>query len=89
MRRTSIRLNDSLLADAKRIAAEKGSTLTSVIEKVLRQSFAPQKRAGKPGKGRFTTSGKGGFRPGVDLDRWAALLDLMEQPSSIVEEYGT
>jgi hypothetical protein len=77
--RTTIRLEDSLLAEAKRIAAETGSTLTAVIENALRQSFAHQKRAEKRGKVRFTTSGKGGLRPGVDLDNSAALLDLMEQ----------
>lgn len=78
--RTTIRLEDSLLAEAKRIAAEKGDTLTSVIENALRQSFARQHRAGKRGKVRFSTSGKGGLRPGVDLDDSASLLDLMEQP---------
>jgi hypothetical protein len=77
--RTTIRLEDSLLAEAKKIAAEKGATLTSVIENALRQSFARQKRAQKRGRVRFTTSGKGGLRPGVDLDDSAALLDLMEQ----------
>jgi hypothetical protein len=79
--RTTIRLEDSLLAEAKRIAAEKGSTLTSVIENALRQSFAVQKRVGKRRKVRFTTSGKGGLRPEVDLDDSAALLDLMERPN--------
>jgi len=78
--RTTIRLDESLLAEAKKIAAEKGSTLTSVVENALRQSFAQQKRASRRGKVSFTTSGKGGLRPGVDLDDSAALLDLMERP---------
>ena len=78
--RTTIRLEESLLAEAKRIAAEKGNTLTAVIENALRQSFAQQGRAVKRGKVRFSTFGKGGLRPGVDLDDSAALLDLMEQP---------
>ena len=78
--RTTIRLEDSLLAEAKKIAAEKGATLTSVIENALRQSFAQQKRAASRGRVRFTTSGKGGLRPGVDLDDSAALFDLMEHP---------
>jgi hypothetical protein len=78
--RTTIRLEDSLLAEAKKFAAEKGSTLTAVIENALRQSFAHQGRAQKRGKVHLPTSGKGGLRPGVDLDDSAALLDLMEQP---------
>jgi hypothetical protein len=77
--RTTIRLEDSLLAEAKRIAAENGSTLTSVIESALRQSFAHQGRAEKRGKVRLTTAGRGGLRPGIDLDDSAALLDVMEQ----------
>jgi hypothetical protein len=77
--RTTIRLDDSLLAEAKKIAADKKTTLTAVIETALRQSFAHQKRADQRGKVSFTTSGKGGLRPGVDLDDSASLLDLMEQ----------
>jgi len=86
--RATIRLEDSLLAEAKRIAAETGSTLTSVVENALRQSFAHQKRAEKRGKVRLTTSGKGGLRTGVDLDNSAALLDLMEQRRAESRELG-
>ena len=75
--RTTVRLDESLLAEAKRIAAAKGSTLTAVIENALGQSFAQQRLALKRGKVRLTTSGKGGLRPGVDLDDSAALLDLV------------
>lgn len=78
--RTTIRLDDSILGEAKRIAAEKGMTLTAVIENALRQSFAGRKVAAKRGKIRFTTSGKGGLRPGVDLEDSAALLEMMEEP---------
>ena len=79
--RTTIRLDDTLLAEAKKKAVEQHSTLTAIIENALRQSFAHQQHAAKRGKVRFTTSGKGGLRPGVDLDDSAALLDLMEQTS--------
>ena len=62
------------------MAAEQGSTLTAVIETALRQSFVHQKRAVQRGRVNFTTSGKGGLRPGVDLDDSAALLEIMDQP---------
>lgn len=78
--RTTIRLDDSLLAEAKKVAAAKGSTLTAVIETALRQSFAHRQRAAQRGRVSFTTSGKGGLRPGVDLDDSAALLELIDQP---------
>ncbi len=38
--RTTIRLDDHLLADAKRVAAETGRTLAEVIEEALREALA-------------------------------------------------
>jgi len=77
--RTTVRLDDSLLERARREAARRGVTLTSLIEQglrlVLRQPAhrsirsrvrLPECRAG------------GGVRPGIDLDDSAALLDRME-----------
>ena len=77
--RTTIRLDDAILSEAKKVAAEQRTTLTAVIENALRQSFAQRQHAVQRGKVSFTTSGKGGLRPGVDLDDSAALLELMEQ----------
>lgn len=68
--RITIRLEDSLLREAKRQAAEQGTTLAAVIE-----------NAAQRGKASFTTSGMGGLRPGVDLEGSAALLEVMEQHS--------
>ena len=77
--RTTIRLDDALLENAKREAARRGETLTTLIEKgvrlVLAQHPAPRKRR------RVVLPvcrAGGGARPGVDLNDSAALLDLME-----------
>ena len=79
MRRTTIRLDDSLLTQTKKFAAETGRTLTAVIEDALREVLA-RRRPGKPyPKVKFTTFGGRGLRPGVDLDNSAALLELMEE----------
>jgi hypothetical protein len=76
--RTTIRLDDDLLARAKQLAARTGRTLTAVIEDALRAALAQ----GRPRRGReaieLPTFGRGGVRPGVDLDDSAALLDAME-----------
>jgi Bacterial antitoxin of type II TA system, VapB len=75
--RTTIRLDDDLLAAAKRRAAERGTTLTAVIEDALRESLArraPTKRA-RIELPRFCGEG---VQPGVDLDDSAALRDLMD-----------
>jgi hypothetical protein len=78
--RTTIRLDEQLLAETKRLAAETGQTMTAVIEDALRQMLARQKQlAERPPVYLTTVHGKG-LQPGVDLDDSAALLDLMEAP---------
>jgi hypothetical protein len=76
--RTTIRLDDNLLAEAKQRAARSGLTLTAVIEQALRESFnrRQERRERRPVK--LPAWGKGGLQPGVDLDDSASLLDLME-----------
>lgn len=77
--RTTIRLPDSLIQEAKAHALRTGKTLTAVIEDALRESLARQhqRRASKPPVTLTTVAGLG-LRPGVDLDDSAALLSLME-----------
>lgn len=75
--RTTIRLDDELLAEAKAAAARTGRTLTQVIEDALRETLARRPEAGKPRRVQLPTSGSGGLLP-VDLDDSAALLDIME-----------
>jgi hypothetical protein len=75
--RTTIRLDDQLLAEAKSLAARTGRTLTRVIEDALRQSLA-QRPGDAGGPVRLPTFGGRGLRPGVDLDDSADLLDVME-----------
>jgi Bacterial antitoxin of type II TA system, VapB len=76
--RTTIRLDDNLLREAKQRAARRGTTLTAVIEEALRESIYRREEQKKRPKVDLPTYGEGGLRPGVDLDNNAALLDLME-----------
>lgn len=78
--RTTIRLDDRLMAAAKRRAAETGRTFTAVVEDALRQSLAPARTSGKRTPVKLRTVNGRGVRPGVDLDDSASLLDLMESP---------
>lgn len=75
--RTTIRLADSLLLEAKREAARCGLTLTAIIEESLRIRLARTQDAPRT-RVRLRTTGHGGLRPGVDLDDSAALLDVMD-----------
>lgn len=76
--RTTIRLDESLLAEAKERAARGGRTLTAVIEEALRESFSRRERREQP-PARLPAWGNGWVLPGVDLDDSAALLDLMDR----------
>jgi hypothetical protein len=77
--RTTIRLDDHLLAEAKERAARQRITLTAVIEQALRESFRRRQEHPPHRPVKLPTWGKGGLRPGVDLDDSASLLDLMER----------
>jgi len=76
--RTTIRLDDSLLAEVKRIAAATGRTMTAVIEDALREALARRRERGERPLVALPTFRGDGLLPGVDLDDSAALLDLME-----------
>lgn len=76
--RTTVRLSEELLRKAKKKAAEKGQTLTSLIEEGLKVVLADQ---GKPGRHRHVqlplSKASGGTLPGVDLNRSSDLEDRM------------
>jgi predicted transcriptional regulator len=76
--RTTIRLDDRLLAEAKRLALESGRTLTAVIEDALREVTARRKDAPRAKKTRLIADGGRGLRAGVCLDDNAELLAIME-----------
>lgn len=76
--RTTIRLDDHLLAQAKRHAAETGKTLTAVFEDALRESLARRASPTKAKPIRLTTCTGDGVRAGVNLDDSASLLNLMD-----------
>jgi hypothetical protein len=77
--RTTVRLHEPLLEEAKKYAAETGRTLTAVIEDALREKLARRKHTVKRSRVRLPTFSGGKLQPGVDLDDTSALLDLMER----------
>jgi hypothetical protein len=76
--RTTVRLDERLLAEAKKHAAETGRTLTAVLEDALRETLARRRVRVRKKPVRLKTVKGDGVRPGVDLDDTAALLDMME-----------
>jgi hypothetical protein len=77
--RTTVRLDDQLLAQAKQRAALTGRTLASVIEDALRESLSRQPPTTPPVE--LPTFAGRGLQPRVDLDDTNALLDLMDEPA--------
>ncbi len=77
--RTTVRLDDALVKEAKVHAAEKGITFTQLIDESLRERLAVRPRRMSVEPFRLTTYGKGGIRPGVDLDDNRATRDLIDR----------
>jgi hypothetical protein len=78
--RTTVRLDEKLLSDAKKLALDTGRTLTQVIEDSLRIALAQRKVNKKAKRIKLHTSqGGNGLQPGVDLSSNAALQDLMDE----------
>lgn len=76
--RTTIRLHDGLLRDAKRLAAETHRTLTAVFEEALREFLSRRRGPRKAPPVELPVFRGGSLMPGVDLDNSAALWDMME-----------
>jgi hypothetical protein len=76
--RTTVKIDDSLLIEAKSRAASSGRTLSTVIEDALRAALAGREHPGGRPRPDLPVFRGGHLQPGVDLDDNAALLELME-----------
>ena len=76
--RTTVRLADALLEQARREARRRGETLTSLIEKGLRHELStrPTRRKSKVEVPVFR--GGTGEAPGIDLTNSAAVWDILD-----------
>lgn len=65
--KTTLDINDSLLADAKALAARQRTSLTRLIEEGLQLRLRTSRGAAKAGKPRIPVfKGRGGLLPGLD-----------------------
>lgn len=76
--RTSLELNDALLAEARRIAAEQHTSFKAVVEDALRFLIA-SRRQGQQG-GDWPISQRARPVPGVDLASNTSLAEASEEP---------
>jgi len=76
--RTTVRLSDDLLRQARKKAAEQGRTLTSLLEEGLKSVLAESKPAKRTRVRLPVSKATGGTLPGVDLNRSSDLEDRTE-----------
>jgi hypothetical protein len=77
--RTTVRLDQGLLERARKEAARRGVTLTSLIEDGLQLILRRPLKPTRPPVSLPECRAGGGTQPGVDLNDSAALLDRMEE----------
>ena len=75
--RTTIKIDDELLAEVKLRAAQRGVRLSDVVEDALREAFA-RRAAGHGARPKLPLFRGSRLMPGIDLDDSASLLDEME-----------
>lgn len=76
--RTTVNIDEQLLAEAKVRAARSGRTLNAVIEDALRSALFGHDQDGGGQRPELPTFRGSRLLAGVDLDDSAALLDRME-----------
>ena len=76
--RTTVRIDDNLLEEAKRLAANAKTSLGQFVEDAIRETIARRKAHAERPRVSLPTFRGGGLQPGVDLDGNAALLDLLD-----------
>lgn len=79
--RTTLAIDDELLAAAKRRARERGETLGRVVEDALRRELASAPEVAPVPLPVF--KGAGGLRPGVDATSNRALLEALDEGSPL------
>lgn len=75
--RTTVNIDDHLLAEAKMLAARTSRPLGAILDDALRTLLRSQSGSDTRGTFQLPTHGSGGLRPGVDLDDKEALAELL------------
>lgn len=78
MKRTTIRLPDSVMRRAKKLAAASGRTFAAVVEDALEAALSQGKRPPPKKRIKLGTFRGDGLRAGVNLDRSGDLRDVMD-----------
>ena len=75
--RTTVNISDSLLADAKVLAAKTQRSLSSIVDDGLRLLLTRESVEAAQGEWTFPTFGASGLQPGVNVEDKEALAELL------------
>ena len=78
--KTTLNLNERLLARAKALALREGTTLTAIVEESLQARLAPRSKLSKPVALVIPTV-KGTAPPNVDISDREGLFDALDEES--------
>jgi len=78
--RTTLDINDTLLIEAKQIAAEQHTSLKAVVEDSIRFLVSARRQERQLAVADWPVCSQARPVPGVDLTRTSALMDLTEAP---------
>ena len=76
--RTTVKIDDQLLLEAKQKALASNTSLSALIETALKEMLSKRQHPGKRIPVKLVTFKGQGIKHGVDLDDTAALFDLMD-----------
>jgi Arc/MetJ family transcription regulator len=76
--KTTIEISDSLLDEAKKLAAKEGTTVRAYVEQGLRRIVTERKSRGVFRLRKATFKGKG-LRPGVEKATWERIRETIYQ----------
>ena len=74
--KTTIEISDAILLRAKRVAAERGTTLRALVEAGLRTVLEGERRSLQPFVLRKASYRGRGLRPEVDEGGWARIMEV-------------
>lgn len=77
--RTTLKINDTLLKEAKKRSIERNCSLGEIVDEALRLSLMTQNKSGATAIVRpLKTFAGSGIQPGIDLSNNASVLETMD-----------
>jgi hypothetical protein len=85
--RVTVRLNDYLEEDIRKMALEKGCTLSQLVNDLLREALAYRdKLKNRPSVELLTFKGDG-LQPGISMEHWGEFMEQLDDLDGVNDKY--